>query len=357
MKKITAFTLIFAMLVSIFAMSVSADGTIIKSNFEDMETFTQHFHAGAFYVEDGSIFGYDEAKCLQSKGEWYVYDTSIEVVLADDDLADTERRFSMWYPNTNLYNYGRYEGTNYMVFGYNVEDKTLSLSCADLNGGADSVILAGPIDYEIEDNKAYIFGLSVNRGHIRCYIGSELVLEFVDTNDDYLIGLNDESTVPTALVYWNDGNFIQINEVIITDPGVLYPFEKDNEDVTDTDPIVTEPTDTEATETEPSDDPAASETEPSDDPAVTESEATTAIETEIVTNEDGETEVVTHIVTEEKKPVTDDNGADNKPAPDTNTGKPQGGNSTTTGDISFIVVAAMVTALGAALIVRKVNVK
>ena len=367
MKKIISALLMLTMIFSIVCVSASAATVYVNQNFDSEESFLQQFMPGAFYVEDGILCGYSEARALQSNYElspetyqWCEYDMSITLAVADDELNEECRFVSLVYCNDGLYNNGLAEGRVYMGFYYDVDERRFEFGNG-LEYTTDNLeLLADPVDYEIDTDSGseYItLGMSIQRNRIRCFFNDELIYDLNDTAGEWYIA--DPSAV-SPFVFWQNGNFNMIDNITIADAGVMYPVEA-------TETSNTEPVDPEATETEPSDDPVASETEPSDDPAVTESEATTAIETEIVTNEDGETEVVTHIVTEEKKPVADDNeaddneaddnGADNKPAPDTNTGKPTGGNSTTTGDISFVVVAAMVTALGAALIVRKVSVK
>jgi len=328
MKKIVSLFVILTMMLSVFAVSSSAAGILVQSDFSDMERFTANFHAGAFYTDENLLFGYNEAKCLQTKGEWFIYDTCIEAAFADDEMSETERAFSVVYPNTNLLNYGRADGSYYMSFSYVVEEKSFYLTGGGVGCDKEELIV-GPVSYEgIADDGSefYSFGMSVTRGRIRCFIDNKLLIDYVDTADEYLIGIEDENTVPTALVYWNDGNFIQIKDVKIATPEFLYPMTPVADNTT--------PTDTSATETTT--------------PRVT----TTATSIVDVTDDKGNT-------------MTDDSG--NKvtetviitepPVADTNTGAVQGGNSTNTGDSVFVVVAAMVAAIGCALIVRKVSVR
>ncbi len=327
MKKIVSFMLILTMIFSIAVVNSSAAvGVVVDADFSDMERFTANFHAGAFYVEDNVLFGYSEAKCLQSKSEWYVYDTCIDVIFADDDLSDGARSFGMWYCNINLESYGRYDGTNYMVFNYDIENQYFNLACGDLEGGSEPVVLAGPVEYTIEDDEEYTFGLSITRGRIRGFINDQLVIDYVDTEDKYLIGLEDEDTSPTPLVYWNEGNFIQITDVKIASAEYLYPPMPVNDGTTATDTTATEATTTRETTT------AISVVEKTDEAGNT------------MTDDSGNKITETVIITE-------------PPVADTNTGAVQGGNSTNTGDMTFIVVATMVAAIGCALIVRKVSVK
>ena len=334
MKKLISIMLVAVMLVSALAVSVSADGVIyMQADFSDDSTFANDFFPEAYFTNDNNAVGYSDARALQTTGSWAAYDVTFDVALDVDEIyTGDERYLSFVYLNNNLIHHGLREDACAMSMCIDIVNKEITLVVDDFVNSDNAYVLAGPYAYEVNDGEYNNFGVSVSEGRIRAFAGETMILEYVDTNDDYYIGYSYEDVEPSILLWWNTGNSAMFSDITVSSPGFIYPIE---------------------------DEPTPTETE---EPTTTEPEATTAIETEIVTNEDGETEVVTHIVTEEKKPVTDDNeaddnGADNKPAPDTNTGKPQGGNSTTTGDISFVVVVAMVTALGAALIVRKVSVK
>ena len=63
---------------------------------------------------------------------------------------------------------------------------------------------------------------------------------------------------------------------------------------------------------------------------------------EVITNDKGETEIVTKVVEGTAETNKNNSGVNS---------------STKTGDAAFIVAAAMVIALGTALVVKKVNVK
>ena len=98
------------------------------------------------------------------------------------------------------------------------------------------------------------------------------------------------------------------------------------------------------------------DSQPANEPDETEKVIETKVETKVVedTNEAGEivTRIETEIVTEEVV----------RPAPDTGNASQGGGNqgggtSARTGDAAIIVVAVMITALGAAIVVKKVTSK
>lgn len=315
MKKIISFALILTMLTSIFAFNASAAGILVQANMESEAALLEKFYLGSYYLNDGMLVGYSEAMCLQTLDEWITCDSSVTVILNDDDLVDSERGYSLWYPNTNLFTHGLYEGTLQMIYGYSIDNREFTLSCADLDNPGEVVNLVEPVPYELEDDHEYTFGMSISRGRLRCFLDDNLILDFVDTNDTYLIGLDDGISTPTCHVFWNNGNFVQIKDVKIATSEYLYP-----------------PTPIEQSTTAP---------------AVT----TTAISQVVVTDKEGNA-----VTNEAGEKVTEAVIITDAPA-DTHTGAVQGGSSTSTGDKAVMVVAAMIVAIGSALIIRKVNVE
>ena len=105
MKKIISALLILTMIFSMVCMSTSAAGiTYINQNFQSMEVFASQFTAGAFYVEDNLLFGYNEARTFMScytndnsffdngPTTWLTYDTVVELAIAEDEFADVDAR-------------------------------------------------------------------------------------------------------------------------------------------------------------------------------------------------------------------------------------------------------------------------
>ena len=306
--------LTLVMIASVFAVSSSAQ-VYVDADFSNMGTFTTHFHAGLYYPDDeGSIYGYKDALCLQTVGEWIEYDTTIDVMFEEDDMATGDRSYSVWYCNINPETYGVYDGGAYIQFGYDITNRQCYIVAPDLDTG-ETVDLIERVPMELEDGETYTFGMSVTNKRVRCFIDGKLIFDYVDEANTYLIGKQDELTESTAIVYWNTNNLVHISDVKISSPTYLFP-------------LADEPADTEATTTE----------------ATTTSETTTKIVEEIVTNVDGETSVVTKVVTEAT--TTPKAETDNKPA---------GGSSNSTGDASFAVVAALVATLGCAVIIKKAD--
>ena len=354
MKKIISLVLTLIMMVSAAAVVANADGMVyVDADFTNMDSFTSQFHAGLFYTDgSGTLFGYTEAKCLQTKGEWYRYDAEIEACLEVDEMSTGDRAFSLWYCNINLECYGRYDGCVYMRFGYDVANQECYLTAPNLSS-EEIEDLVPRVPMELEDGEYYTFGISVTDKRIRGFINGELVIDYIDVNDEYLIGRQDEYTYANPHVFWNDNNYITIKDVKIASEGHLYPFPEEDPGVTSENTTASEPsvsenegtvsTNENAGTTEGTDN--GGEDEGEDNTTKVTSETTTAIVTSVVTNEQGETSIVTSIVTE----------ATTTPGAETNNRPAKPGNATTTGDATFVVIAAMVAALGSAIVIKKAN--
>ena len=344
MKKLVSALLILAMLASIACISTSAAGIRLNMNFESMEIFSESFHAGNFYVapEGGKLYGYNEARALQTKYDdkefgyfvpapycWLTYDTSIDIIISDDDLDESDRSVAVVYANDNPYYYGRADERIFMAFTYDIKDNCFRLCNYMENREPDAQFVA-PVaiteEIDIEGNETHTMGMSVERGRIRCFWDGKLVIDFVDTEDEYTIA----KEIVSPFLFWQRGNFVQISNISVSDQGYLFPNASADEGTTTTTtaPVGEDPDVTTTTA------------------ATTTSETTTKIVEEIVTNKDGETSIVTKVITE----------ATTTPKAETNN-KPAGGTSTSTGDATFVVVAALVATLGCAVIVKKASVR
>lgn len=342
MKKLLSALLILTMLVSMVCVSSSAAGMHINMNFESMDVFTNQFIAGAFYTGDNLLYGYAEAKALQSIYEtdedlgvfknsgytWLTYDASITLSIADDDLSEFDRYVNLVYCNDNPKNLGRVEDRIMMSFGYDVAEGLFYFSEGWNNPGADNPAAnyMEPVAMELDTDSGENFitlGLSVERGRIRCFCNDQLIFDFVDSADDYAIAKD----INSCFLFWQDGNFVQISNISVADQGYLFPNSAAPAQTTA--PVADDKGDVTTTTA-----------------ATTTSEATTRIESEVVTDEKGETSIVTKVITE----------ATTTPKAETNN-KPAGGTSTSTGDATFVVVAALVATLGCAVIVKKVSVR
>lgn len=345
MKKIISLVLTLVMLVSAAAVAANADGQVyVSSDFASMETFTNHFHAGALYTGDNLLYGYSEAKCLQSKGEWYQYDTTIEIALLDDDLDESDRAYSLWYCNINPEAYGRYDGTAYMLFSYDIENREFTLSAPDLMTG-EAVDLCPAVPFEINEEDFNTFGLSITDKRIRCFFNDQLIFDYVDTADEYLIGRQDENTNPTPLVFWNDGNFVQIKSVKIASAGYFFPMNA-------------EPTPDDNNNQPPVNNPDDNTGDDKNEPPVNNGDDNKGDDNKGDDKNDtpangGDTLGGN---TNSGNTNSGNTNGQGKPA-DTNQNKPAGGTSTSTGDAAFVAALVMVAALGCAVIVKKASVR
>ncbi|MBR4881397.1 MAG: hypothetical protein IKU19_05650, partial [Clostridia bacterium] len=140
MKKIISAIIILTMMLGIVCVSTSAANIHINENFTSQEAFVSKFRAGAFYIEEGLLFGYAEAKALQSDYDsgdddifdphptcWLTYDASVTLSVGDDELSEESRHINIVYCNDNLRWMGRAEGRIYMAFRYDIEERCFRL--------------------------------------------------------------------------------------------------------------------------------------------------------------------------------------------------------------------------------------
>ncbi len=346
MKKIISLVIVSLMLVTL-AVGVSADAgrMHVECYFKDMADFMNYFIPGAFFIPDGEsqVFGYSEAKALQSNFEssddlgfdgfkendrnaWLRYDCEIKIAMAPDGDADSlDRGVMLVYCNNNPLYMGLEEGVQYVEFAYSVAKEELSLRTGPAIGISDSdtVIATYPMKLDSESgNVSYRFGMSVDENRIRCFIDGKKVIDVYDPQ--YYWGTYDGS----CFLLWNESNMVVLNDYKVSTPGFLFPYEEE--------PAPTEPAPTE---------PITSVSSSVSEVVVT----VTNEKGEVETDEKGEvkTEVSEVIVTEIVTVA---------PA-DTQNGGGGGGTATRTGDSAFIVAAAAVIALGSAVIVKKVTAK
>lgn len=331
MKKIISALLIIAMMFSVAAVSASAAGLHVNMNFDSLDTFSSIFMAGQFYMDDSDrlLYGYSEARALQTQYDdepgyflpstycWLTYDMSVTMCIADDDMMDRDRFVNLVYCNDNLqYNMLR-DGRQYLAFGYDVQNRCFRLS-EGWNVVEDEGQLMTPVPMEIDTDGEEFFtmGMSIDKNRIRCFYNDKLIFDFVDSNNELLIA----KQIPSPFLFWQDGNYIQISNITIADQGYLFPNTQ----------IVT------GNET----------TAPA-------SETTTQKVQVTVTDEKG------NAVTDDKgQVVTSESIVTEKPAPaETNKNGTAGGTATSTGDATFIVIAAMVATLGCAVVIKKATEK
>ncbi len=348
MKKIISALLILTMILSVVCVSTSAANIHINMNFDNLNAFTEQFRAGAFYIEEGILFGYAEAKALQTDYNdedgifqphntcWLTYDASITLSVGEDELSEDYRHINVVYCNDNLRAMGRADNRIYMAFRYDIEKRCFTIS-EGLNGPENAVHYTEPVAMELptESEEAFTMGISVQKDNIRCFYNDQLIFNY--TNPEMLIAYD----IVSPFVFWQEGNFTQISNVTIGEAGSIYPI--------GTTPAESSQVggDNNGNNNNNNNNNNNVNNTPTQAP-----EATTSKKVVDVTDDKGNavTDASGNKVTEEII-VTDPPVADTNP----NNGVGGAGTATPTGDVTFIVVAAMVAAIGCALIVKKVN--
>ncbi len=340
MKKILSILLVAVMLVSAVCVSVSAEGYYLQERFTNGgATFDSNFIAGATWItDDGKLIGYSDARTFMSRYDdsdgvfnntmltWLEYDVEIQVWADADENAGDSRDYSLAYCNDNLVVAGIEEDRSFISFGYDFVNGEFYLSKV-LGGGGEEDQLVARVAKEIKGDEFNKLGMTVTRGRIRGYFNGELIIDFVDTADTYRIA----KEINSPFLFWNTSNFFQVSSVDVASPEYIYPAGLA--------PVTTAETTNGGNN---------GNNGGNNDPANTTNSGNnnnppaTSVVTSVVTNDKGETEIVTKVV--------------EVPA-DTNKNGSSVNNSTKTGDAAIIVAVAMVVALGTAIVVKKVNVK
>lgn len=326
MKKLIALFLSAIMLVSIAAVSTSAAGELLFA-----DDFSDGFTNPNNWILEGNLYFIDDSDdyCLVAYRDGVIsqmefrYDrspsprlyaaltASIKVQIREFDGVG-EHRAGMWWRENFLYVADSDGGTPddyvpgavYNIF-INGDNRTVEIYKAD-----ELVASSDPLS-EIEVGGDWVaLGWRIAPGKITGYLNDEKVVEYADSE------LTAALRSPILLV--NKDCYVAFDDLAIgtVDYNMFGDLEDDDDTVT-----------------------TAAATD-----VVTSQKV--EIVTKVVTNEAGETEVVTETQVV-NVPVT----------PDTNKNGSSVSTSTSTGDAAFAVVAVMLTALGCAVAVKKVNVK
>jgi len=324
--------LILVMMLSMVVVNTSAAGVIFRADFKTMteDQFYAQFMEGAFHVDDveGVLYGYYEAKALQSMysdpdgifdntlNTWLTYDASITLSMADDELVEYDRTINIAYCNDNPRVNGAAEAREFITLTYDIQKQEFNATVGGFPGFTEGGLLGDPIPMEldVEGGTFYTFGISVEKNRVRFFIDDQLLYD-IDGTSMYVA-----DSINSPFFMWNDGNYLNITDITVATATHLYPS------------TGSAPTPVETT----------APTQPA--------ETTTRKEVVDVTDDKGNA-----VTDADGNKVTEEIIVTDAPA-DTNTGAVQGGNSASTGDVTFIVVAAMVATLGCAIIIRKVNI-
>lgn len=333
MRKLFSLVCVLALMLSTLSVCVSADSETGKILFEDdfSDGFTDPY---SWILEGNAFFGDDMSEpgnpCLSAYSDgvvcqmeygshtpapkiFYNCVVSIDVRLRDYDREGDHEAGLWWRDNFLHVPDGEIAPEDYIegpVYQFCVNfDEDIAFLTVD---GVDGHIAEAPVTGISMDDGWFNMGWRIVPGKMECYINGEKVLVYESA--DLLCKMG------SPFLLLNTNNYISFDNMVIATAD--YDMYDDLEDA----PV------TEATE------------------ATEATEGGEIIETEIVTNDNGETEIITQIVTESVETEGND-------AADTVNTTANAGPSTNTGDMTLAVVVAMLVAVGAAVITKKVNAK
>ena len=233
LKRIISVICTIAMLFSVMCIGASAEGLYIDTHFKDWAELSDQFFAGCFYnTDEGFLYGFAEAKTLQSRYTkvdggyidgsytWRTYDATVTLAIGDDDLSESDRWVNLVYRNDNLKCYGRSDETQYIAFSYDIQNGCFRITDGWNNTDPDCQLM-DPVYTYIDTDYGEVFitlGISVERGRIRCFYNDQLVFDFVDSDDEYLIAKEKNS----MFYLQQDGNFLQISNIKVADQGYIF---------------------------------------------------------------------------------------------------------------------------------------
>jgi len=333
-KKIAILMLCATVLASVLPMTVGAAGMILaQDSFDTENEEIWSWDRTLFEVIDGHLEGYAGAVVQETRYTSYEGNMEwgngtsfqIEAFAYDDDRGDGNNELKLWW--ADYFEEEHQDGPSDRIvyaFGYNYSSQKY-VFYVNFEEGADSYSPTGDNlffefdapEYKMDMSKPdhIKLGLKILDGKVYCYDGETLIYAH-EAERGALLGTGAKS----PLLLWNTGCYCGWDNFIVATAD--YGLFGENK-VADT---------TQA---------------PSNDETTT-AEETTKVETKtvVVTDENGDahTEIVTEIVTNAPKQDTQKQSNSNNNS-----------NSVQTGDVMVIVVAVMVTALGAAIVVKKVN--
>jgi len=340
MKKIFAILMVCAMLcAAVLPMTVSAAGMVLfQDKFDSMDNNDWMWDGTLFEVVDGRLEGYAGAVVQQSNyssendgiRKWGTGTSfAIDAMCLDDDRGNGDNFLALWWADyfkvdeddestdsRIVYRFGyKWQEQKYFIdVEYQGEDGLSAEYSENKDGERVEILIDGP-EYKMDVSKPDVvrLGMKIDNGVISCYDGNKLIYAY-NAERGALCGTGFASPI----LLWNNGSYCAFDNFIVT----TADYNLFNESASDT-------------------------TAPVADDTTKAADETSKVETKtvVVTDENGEahTEIVTEIVTNAPKQETNNNGGNS------NNGGAQ------TGDMAVIVVAVMVVALGAAIVVKKVN--
>ena len=320
MKKLAVLFICVVMLASM-AVSTSAAGQILwHDDFSDRFTNPNNWilEGNEFFCDDFTdsanpcIVAYDPGRVCQmaytdssaNPRKYTNCSMMVKVQIRDFDSDRCEHKVGLWWRDDFYANAEELGVELGEVYNFYINADTLMAELWE--EGVENALMTAPVSGVEVGGDWFTIGWKIVPGNISCYLNGNKVIEYASANV--------AATQASPILLLNNACYSAWDDVIVATADYALFNET----------------------------PA---------PAVTTAPATTRVEQVTVTNEKGEA-----VTDENGQAVTETVIITEAPA-DTNTGAVVGGNATATGDTAFIVVAAMVAALGCAIIVKKVNVR
>ena len=217
-----------------------SDSIYMNQNFVTAESFSKDFLTGAFYIEDGLMCGWAEAKALQSiytqtahNGHtifdknssyiWRTYDLSMTLSLRDDETSKNDRWINLCYCNDNMIYAGVGSDRQFITFSYDFGNKCFRLANGWNNTSPEGQFMS-PVYKEIcmDDSEFMNLGISVSRSRLRCFYNGELIFDYMNPN--FRIAHH----VGSPFLLWNDGNVVRAKNITVAKQGYFFPLDEES---------------------------------------------------------------------------------------------------------------------------------
>lgn len=171
----------------------------------------------AKYIISDEICGHGSVYCGCPHNSYAVYDMTVTLFAVDDSARTGDRFINLIYDNYNpMYQKG--ENKVMMSFAYDFQDDCFRFSKGMNNADPEDQIMP-PVYMKIceDGTEYYTLGMTVERDRIRCFYNDELIFDYTDTEEKYLIGHG----MLAPLILWNEGNYVHITNAATAYPGHL----------------------------------------------------------------------------------------------------------------------------------------
>ena len=221
--------LMFSVAVSVMALP---DDLYFSEDFTDIDRARFRLVLTDWcFSDNGGIYGNSDARYIKSPYDessgvadcnccysYFVYDAAITLSVSDDIDSDKDRFVNLVYCNDNPVYNGVRDSRVMMSFAYDFQENCFRLTDGWNQTDADKQIM-DPVYAESwdDDSEFHTMGMTVERGRIRCFFDGELIFDFIDEERKYFIA----DRVVSPFLFWQDGNFVQVKNISIDEPGYL----------------------------------------------------------------------------------------------------------------------------------------